>query len=146
MIVVKKKFNDHRDARELLQLLVNRVNLVMLHIKSYKLENPLIVKMCKLFDERFMGVRETVGDGGHTSYVLNKTNLILCLRDRHGNLHDMNTLTYVALHEIAHMVTDEVGHTKMYWTLFKFLKQEAMKIDLLKPLTGNVEYCGHTRM
>ena len=31
------------------------------------------------------------------------------------DLIDDNTLTYVGVHELAHLATEEIGHTDTYW-------------------------------
>ena len=43
---------------------------------------------------------------------------------------DINTLTFVALHELAHVATVEVGHTENFWRNFKFLLHEAEEIGI----------------
>ena len=57
----------------------------------------------------------------------------------------MNTLTFVALHELAHVATLSVGHTEEFWNNFKFLLQEAKKIGIYNPVNYKKEparYCG----
>ena len=47
-----------------------------------------------------------------------------------GRLIDSNTLMYVALHEMAHICTESVGHTEEFWKNFKFLIIEAEAINI----------------
>ena len=46
------------------------------------------------------------------AYVLNKRNMSFCLRasPMGGQLEDINILTYVAIHEISHIMSIETGH------------------------------------
>ena len=37
-----------------------------------------------------------------------------------NKLIDENTLMFVALHELAHIATESIGHTKEFWANFKF--------------------------
>lgn len=65
---------------------------------------------------------------GDTSYTINKGELIaLCLRERAEGapLHDIDVLTFVALHEMAHLATDAVDHPAEFWATFRFLLEEA---------------------
>lgn len=92
-------------------------------------------------------------DISFTSYSVNKgDNIVLCLRSRSGSgeettgvLTDENTLFYIVVHELAHIMSDSVGHTKEFGDNFKFLLSNAVKwklytfVDYRKYPT---EYCG----
>lgn len=43
---------------------------------------------------------------------------------------DENTLFYVALHEIAHVISDSTGHTKEFWDNFSTLLEESIHLGL----------------
>jgi hypothetical protein len=52
---------------------------------------------------------------------------------------------YVAIHELGHLMTEEIGHPQSFWGNFKILLKEAVNLGLytktdyaMKP----VEYCG----
>lgn len=66
---------------------------------------------------------ESTKDEKYTSYSINKEKILFCLiaRDETGALIDDNTLAYVGVHELAHLATDEIGHTETYWENFKWL-------------------------
>lgn len=90
---------------------------------------------------------------GVTSYAEDKSTLILCLRKKTPNaageyeLHDINTMMFVVLHELAHMMNNRWGHDKesRFWTLFKFLLANAVEIGVYKPVNYSyhpITYCG----
>ena len=90
---------------------------------------------------------------GVTSYAEDKSTLILCLRKKTPNergeyeLHDINTMMFVVLHELAHMMNDRWGHDKesRFWTLFKFLLANAVECGVYKPIDYSyhpITYCG----
>ena len=87
-------------------------------------------------------------DGRYTSYSVNKgEKLVICLRKRDGTnqLVDKNTLLYVTIHELAHIMTKSVGHTKEFWDNFKYLLEEAIKIGVYQPIDyqhNPKQYCG----
>ena len=91
---------------------------------------------------------ETLPTSEYTAYSENKGDKIAFCLDTEkgsGNLIDDNTLTFVGLHEIAHIATESVGHTNEFWTNFKFLLQEASKIKIYIPedyKKKNKKYCG----
>ena len=56
-------------------------------------------------------------------------------------------MMFVAIHELAHLMTKEVGHTKNFWDNMKFLLVKAIDIDIYKKQDFNSvpkEYCGTT--
>lgn len=85
-------------------------------------------------------------DSGYTSYSVNKgEKLILCIRQKDRSFVEKNVIMYVAIHELGHIMTKEVGHTKMFWDNFKFLLEEAMELGLYSKINYNKspqDYCG----
>jgi hypothetical protein len=54
-------------------------------------------------------------------------------------------MMFVALHEMAHLATESIGHTPEFWKNFKWLLGEAVKINIYTSQDFNnkpVEYCG----
>lgn len=77
------------------------------------------------------------------SYTINKHDMHLCLEKEDGNYYDKNILMYVALHELAHIFCDEIGHTPAYHKIFERLLGIANEIgvyDASRSLPK--EYCG----
>ena len=92
-----------------------------------------------------------VGKGSkYTSYSINKgEKIVLCLRSRDGNnkLIDENTLMFVAIHELAHIMTFSIGHTEEFWDNFRFLLRNAIQLKIYKDVDYNKypqKYCGIT--
>jgi len=60
-------------------------------------------------------------------------------------LVDVNTVMFVTLHEMAHLMTVSSGHTQEFWTNFRRLLQDAMKAGVYTQINYSrspVEYCG----
>lgn len=91
---------------------------------------------------------ETDPTSKHTSYSINKgEKMVLCLRSRDGmnRIVKRNVIMFVALHELAHIMTLSVGHTKEFWDNFEFLLREATKMGYYQEIDFNNaphEYCG----
>ena len=78
------------------------------------------------------------------SYTLNKQKVHLCLKDANGDYYNENMLTYVALHELAHVLCDEVGHTAKFYKIFDDLLDRAYDKGLYDPSIPIIQdYCIH---
>lgn len=73
-------------------------------------------------------ISEGTPEHGYTSYSINKgEKLILCIRQKDTDeLVDKNTILYVAIHELGHLMTEEIGHTPKFWENFKWILQQAV--------------------
>ena len=94
-------------------------------------------------------IYETLPTSEYTAYSENKGEKIaFCLdteKDNKGRLIDINTLMYVALHELSHVATKSVGHNDEFWNNFKFLIIEAKNINIYNPVDYKnkpARYCG----
>jgi hypothetical protein len=93
-------------------------------------------------------ISETLPTSEFTAFSENKgEKLAFCLNtEKDGdNLIDPNTLTFVAIHELAHIATQSVGHKDEFWSNFKFLLGEAAKINIYSQTDYKkkpVRYCG----
>jgi hypothetical protein len=88
-----------------------------------------------------------------TSYSENKgEKIVICLRDKTNPpgypLVDLNTVMFVVLHEMAHLMTTELStgkHTPEFWANFRRLLQDASQIGVYQPINYSrspVPYCG----
>ena len=93
-------------------------------------------------------IYETLPTSEYTAYSENKgEKLAFCLDTEKtgGRLIDINTLTYVALHELSHIATKSIGHGDEFWQNFKFIVTEAKAIGIYNPIDYKKEparYCG----
>jgi len=83
---------------------------------------------------------------GYTSYAVNKgEQLVLCIRQKDGAFVARNVMLYVAIHELAHLMTREVGHDRVFWANFKRLLDEAVALGMYEPedyARTPKDYCG----
>jgi hypothetical protein len=86
-----------------------------------------------------------------TSYTENKRTLILCLRRKTPNaageneLHDVNTIMFVMLHELSHMMNNTWDHGEDFWILFKFILLNAVEAGIYQSVNYKkypINYCG----
>lgn len=138
-----------QEATGLLALIrENSVKIVNGLYKEYS-DNDFVVRLKERFNPKVF--QETLPTSVHTAYSENKgEKMAFCLNKKKNNnehLIDKNTLMFVALHELTHIGTKEVGHTKKYWENFKFVLEYAVKEHFYTPIDykKNPEpYCGMT--
>jgi hypothetical protein len=93
-------------------------------------------------------ISETLPTSEYTAYSENKGEKIaFCLnKEKTGmELIDINTLMFVATHELAHIMTISEGHKQEFWTNFKFLLENAKDAGLYNPVDYKKKpqsYCG----
>ena len=95
-------------------------------------------------------IMETLPTSELTAYSENKGEKIaFCLNKNKvdDDLIDLNTLTFVAIHELSHIMTKSVGHKQEFWENFKFLLTNAKEAGVYSPVDYKKkpkEYCGMT--
>jgi hypothetical protein len=112
-------------------------------------DKPQIVQLKKNFKPDSSRIFEATPDAEHTSYSVNKGESVhLCLRQRNGNdesLMNENVMMFVALHEMAHMITSTIGHGPDFWNNFGWLLKQAEEKGFYKYqnfAAQPVPYCG----
>ena len=134
-------------AADRLAIINNKKNELVTHVgKKYPNEEN-VKRLVAGYNPR--KIYETLPTSEYTAYSENKgEKLAFCLdteKNSKGRLIDINTLMYVALHELSHIATKSIGHTTEFWDNFKFLISEAKKIGVYNPIDYKKEparYCG----
>jgi hypothetical protein len=111
-------------------------------------EDPRVKRLVEGFNPK--KISETLPTSELTAYSENKgEKLAFCLNTtKNGNkLIDVNTLTFVALHELSHIMTESIGHKQDFWQNFKFLLTNAKDAKIYQPVDykkNPKQYCGMT--
>lgn len=141
---------DKQDACE--RMCKIRANLVRI-VDSFKDLNYKKDESYQRLVSRFNpeALEENDLDASSTSYSENKgEKIVVCLRDKTIKpypLVDENTVMFVLIHEMAHLMTESIGHTPEFWTNFRKLLQDCIKLGVYQNVnyTKNpVQYCGMT--
>ena len=117
-------------------------------IKEKHPEDERAIRLVKNFNPK--KISETLPTSELTAFSENKGEKIaFCLnKKKNGNkLIDINTLTFVALHELSHLATQSVGHKQEFWQNFKWILENAKEAGIYSPIDYNKspeEYCGMT--
>ena len=136
--------------------------LIVMQIEEYKLQDdPILKKLRKtvapIFKRKdFKGILDPVNTRdvmdeitlykGDKSYTINKQKVFLCLRDEKDDYYNFNMLLYVLLHEISHVICDEVGHTDKFSEIFDAVLEEATTMKIYDPNIPVInDYCQYEK-
>lgn len=131
---------------DLLARVTTKLKKLVKHMKGTYPTRDNVNRMVENFNPK--KIYETLPTSTHTAYSENKgEKMAFCVtKKKNGTkLIDENTLTFVAIHELAHIATKSIGHKEEFWNNFKFLLEEAQKIGIYNPIDYKnkpQEYCG----
>lgn len=128
--------------------------------ESHKQDDPMLQRLRSILEPMFHPSKEYTGvlsviNGrdvmqeitlykGKKSFTVNKEKVYLCLTDNKGEYYQLNMLIFVTLHEIAHVLCDEVGHTTKFHRIFDALLKEAEKNGIYNSKIALLnEYCDY---
>lgn len=143
--MVRDKHDNIEAANLLAKISENLINLCD-HLNREFSNDERIKRLISKFNPD--SIIETEKGSRYTSYSVNKgEKIVLCLRtrDEDEKLIDENTLMFVSLHELAHIMTESIGHKSDFWDNFKFLLKHAIKLQIYKYVDYNSQpqkYCG----
>ena len=133
-------------AANLLAQVTQKMKDMVAYLKEKKPEDPRTVRLVEGFNPK--KISETLPTSELTAFSENKGEKIaFCLNTtKEGNrLIDISTLTFVALHELAHVCTESIGHKQEFWQNFKWILQNAKESGIYEPVDykkSPQEYCG----
>ena len=105
-------------------------------------EDPTIVRIKNKLLPSFPELNNIKLMKGNESATINKYRVYLCT-DYEGKSYDDNMLTYVLLHELAHVLTPEIGHGDLFRGTFEKLLDRAKVANLYDDsLAKPSNYCG----
>lgn len=133
-------------AADLLANVTQRCKELVIYCGKKHPDNEEVQRLLQKFNPK--KITETLPTSEYTAYSENKGEKIaFCLEKNKGQskLIDLNTLTFVAIHELAHVMTKSEGHKQEFWQNFKFLLENAKDAGIYEPVDYKNEpqdYCG----
>ena len=114
-------------------ILINQVKDYYSQHNPYLKEVVSIIKNKMTDPEILKALNSVTFHEGEDSYTINKKKTYVCLTDENGEYYSHHTLTYVILHEMAHVLCDEIGHTEKFHKIFKQILKKAEECGLHDP-------------
>ncbi len=156
LIYVKSKLDNHNylvrnlpdrhKSANLLSKCKLRISKLINYLQINFGNDPRVKRLIAKYNPS--NISETNKGNKYTSYSVNKgEKIVLCLRSRDNfeKLIDINTLMFVSIHELGHIMTLSIGHTKEFWDNFKFLLKKSVIINIYKEINYSKypkKYCG----
>ena len=146
-------YNDEKkhDSVELLAELVNRLYKIRNILYERREQYPEFKEYIELLyinlNPKRTQIYENDINSKYTSYSVNKgEEIVFCLRSKKTKqLHTIDMMMYVALHEISHLACPEIGHTPLFKKIFAFIVNKAIELKLYNKIdfeSHPEEYCG----
>jgi hypothetical protein len=136
-----------KEAADLLATVTNKCKSLVKYMEENHGDDENVKRLVSGFNPN--KIMETLPTSSYTAYSENKGEKVaFCLnRKKHDNdnLIDENTLTFVAIHELAHIMTKSIGHKSEFWKNFKYLLDNAKEAKIHDPVDYKKkpqEYCG----
>jgi hypothetical protein len=140
-----RKLPDKQDAADHLAKISQDLTNLVDHVYTNHRDREGIEQLQSNFNSR--NINENTPGGQYTAYSVNKgEELSICLRNvTDDTFISTNLVIFVSIHELAHVMTDEVGHTPKFWDNMKFLLERGEQIGIYIPEDYNKNpqmYCG----
>lgn len=140
---------DKQNAADTMAKVRLKMNKLKLHLESTVPDKPQVQQLMRNFEANPNRFKEATPEAQHTSYSVNKGEEVhFCLRQRENGDESLvaeDIITFVAIHEMGHMITKSIGHEPEFWNNFAWLLQEAEKVGIYSHRDFRahpVSYCG----
>jgi predicted metal-dependent hydrolase len=140
---------DKQEGADRIATIRQKCDLLIRHIQENKEKyDERFHLMVKRYTTKGTEFSEKDKISNYTSFTENKGDrLVFCIRQKNDNeeIIDMNTIMFVTIHEMAHIMTKDFGHHDDFWVNFKDLLHVAVELNLYEPedySTSPREYCG----
>jgi predicted metal-dependent hydrolase len=141
-----RNMEDKQEAANVLAGIRKKLEQICNLMKEKYPDDESVKRMIEKFNPD--NITEAGKNNQYTSYSVNKgEKLVFCIRqkDEKESIVDENTITFVSIHELAHIMTKSVGHTEEFWNNFKRLLKEAIDNNLYTKENYSEnpkDYCG----
>ena len=140
-----RKLPDKQGAADRLGSLSIKLRDLIKHCEPKDTKKEEIKKLSDNFNSDI--ITENIPGSRYVAYSVNKGDeLSICIREKETEKFiDDNTVTFVAVHEMAHIMTKQTGHPPEFWDNMKYLLENAEEMGIYIPKDYRkepVDYCG----
>jgi len=141
-----QEYSDIDRATDMLAIINKNIDIIVNHLGNKYSKSERVNRLKKRLNK--LKIEEAPHEEDSSSYTINKGELMaVCLRKKNENkeLHNIQTLMFVIIHELAHIMTISEGHTKEFMENFRFILEEAQLSGIYIPQNYKIDpmvYCG----
>lgn len=140
--------NDDRkhESADYMSKIHKNINILYEYCTTHKADDERIKRLIKKYNPN--NISESMKSSIYTSYSVNKgQKLVICIKEKdvEETLIDLNTIMFVVIHEIAHIITKSIGHTDEFWENMRFLLKISISLGIYQDQDYKKEpqeYCG----
>jgi predicted metal-dependent hydrolase len=132
-VYLVRNVEDNQNAANLMATIRQKLDKITDYICKKYPNDDRGFRLKKKFNAN--NIEESESGSKFTSFSVNKgEKIVFCIRskDKYANLEDENLIMFVALHELAHIMTISIGHTDEFWNNFRYLLKESIKLGIYK--------------
>jgi hypothetical protein len=138
---------DKLEAANMLATIRNNLLKIVAYLRKNNYSDPKVKRLVEKYKPE--KISESLPNTNYTSYSVNKgEKIVFCIRSKKTHkLANINTMMFVAIHELAHVMTVSIGHTDEFWDNMKYLLKKGIKIGVYKAVDYKnkpTPYCGTT--
>jgi hypothetical protein len=128
--------SDKQLKADILAIINGKFEIIIENLRNdpQQSENKAVKRLISNWDSG-VTIKEIGKMESDAAYVVNKKHMSFCIQKKDDlTLEDLNLITYVAIHELAHIMSEEIGHGPEFIKNFQFLLDYSKKIYYYDPL------------
>ena len=123
------------EKADLLAIMHTKLNLIVNTLRYSKDSSNTNVQRLIQNWNKGVSIKEIGKMETDAAYVINKQYMSFCLPENTSKtLDNLNLMTYVGIHELAHIMSSEIGHGEEFINNFEYLLNHAKTINYYDPL------------
>lgn len=130
--------NRSQEKANLLAIINLKLNTIVNSLKNSDHMSNSNVRMLISNWNKGVTIKEIGNFESDAAYVINKQYMSFCLPET-KDINDLNLMTYVGIHELAHIMSYEIGHGDEFIKNFQFLLDYSKTLNYLDPITNTYQ-------
>ena len=140
-----RKLPDNQAAADKLGGITTSLQKLCDHCERDKDRKEAVKRLTKKFKPH--RIIEHIPGNRYVAHSVGKgQELSLCIREKDTDkFMDDQVILFVAIHELAHIMTVSTGHTDEFWDNMRYLMKQASSIGIYTPVDyakSPIDYCG----
>jgi hypothetical protein len=130
--------SDKQKKADMLAIINIKLNTIIDNLRNSSYDSPNINYLLSNW-KNGVSIKEIGKMETDAAYVINKRYMSFCLPDNNEGLDQLNLMTYVAIHELAHIMSYETGHGPEFIKNFEFLLNYAKTLKYNDPVSNQIQ-------